>query len=144
MAEPSRKEVQHALDCSDGKCGHHPRFDCDQCHPNKVLAAAYRTAEAKLNHNRCHSGHETLPLKLWDCPACHDETRRKLAEAQKGCLTEGMKLSLNMIREMLCEVEDYCNRRDGKPFYYLMEKSRITLEGFNMAFGGILPERGKS
>lgn len=33
-------------------------------------------AQAKLNHNRCHSGHETLPLVLWDCPECHNETRR--------------------------------------------------------------------
>lgn len=37
-------EVKEALACSDGKCGHHPQFDCDKHHPNPVLAAALREA----------------------------------------------------------------------------------------------------
>lgn len=28
---------------------------------------------AKLSQNKCNSGHETLPLELWDCPACADK-----------------------------------------------------------------------
>lgn len=37
---------------------------------------------AKLDCNRCNAGHKTLPLALWDCPACHDETRAQLAAAK--------------------------------------------------------------
>ncbi len=65
-----------------------------------------------------------------------------LDEKEKDPLTAQMKLALGMIRGTLCEVEDYCNRGEGRPFYYLTEKARLTIEGFNMAFGGILPERG--
>ena len=45
------------------------------------LVEARRTIEAlqaKLDHNRCNSGHETLPLKLWNCPACGEEREEKL------------------------------------------------------------------
>lgn len=45
---------------------------CPQC-------AAYEDELArckeKLACNKCNRGHETLPLILWDCPACHDETK---------------------------------------------------------------------
>ena len=27
-------------------------------------------AQERLDCTRCNSGHETLPLKLWDCPEC--------------------------------------------------------------------------
>lgn len=36
--------------------------------------------QARLNTSRCNSGHDTLPLTLWDCPECHNETKRQLAE----------------------------------------------------------------
>lgn len=36
--------------------------------------------EDRLDNTKCNSGHETLPLMLWDCPACHDETRAKLKQ----------------------------------------------------------------
>lgn len=49
-----------------------------------ALIAARDELQAKLNHNRCHNGHETLPLVLWDCPECHQRTRDKLAEATKS------------------------------------------------------------
>ena len=26
---------------------------------------------------RCHRGHEFYPLTLWDCPDCHDDTRKQ-------------------------------------------------------------------
>ncbi len=44
------------------------------------LVEDHARLQARLEHNRCNSGHETLPLVLWDCPECHNETRRKLAE----------------------------------------------------------------
>ena len=34
--------------------------------------------KARLETTRCNSGHDTLPLTLWDCPECHNETRAKL------------------------------------------------------------------
>lgn len=59
----------------------------------RELVAAYNDREAvveliderdrlraQLANNRCNSGHETLPLVLWDCPECHNETKRKLAD----------------------------------------------------------------
>lgn len=44
------------------------------------LVAERDRLQARLDTNRCNSGHETLPLTLWDCPECHNETKRKLAE----------------------------------------------------------------
>lgn len=44
------------------------------------LFAERDSLQAKLDTNRCNSGHETLPLALWDCPECHNTTKRKLAE----------------------------------------------------------------
>jgi len=49
-------------------------------------------AEAKLAHNKCNAGHETLPLVLWDCPECTQILReerddlRKVAEASQALL----------------------------------------------------------
>ncbi|HEY3434271.1 MAG TPA: hypothetical protein VGK41_01325 [Solirubrobacterales bacterium] len=40
--------------------------------------------QTMLDTNRCNRGHETLPLALWDCPACHDETKRRLASLIAG------------------------------------------------------------
>jgi len=45
--------------------------------------AKYQDAEIarlteKLNANKCNRGHETLPLVLWDCPACTEEIRREI------------------------------------------------------------------
>jgi len=38
--------------------------------------------EAKLYANKCNRGHETVPLILWDCPVCHDETRAERDQVQ--------------------------------------------------------------
>lgn len=46
--------------------------------------------QARLDTNRCNRGHETLPLTLWDCPECHNETKRKLAELAEA-LKEGRR-----------------------------------------------------
>ena len=50
----------------------------------KILALldALEKAEARLQHNRCNSGHETLPLILWDCPACVDIIRARAEQAE--------------------------------------------------------------
>lgn len=53
---------------------------CPVCAARAEVAALrgeLAAARAKLNTNRCNSGHETLPLVLWECPACHDETRKE-------------------------------------------------------------------
>ena len=34
--------VAKELLCADGKCGHHPQYDCSVHHPNRVLAAECR------------------------------------------------------------------------------------------------------
>jgi hypothetical protein len=47
------------------------------------LRAQLAEAQQRLNNDRCNRGHKTLPLILWDCPACHEETRAKLAAAEK-------------------------------------------------------------
>lgn len=38
--------------------------------------------KAKLERNVCNSGHTTLPLYLWDCPECHNQTRLDRDEAR--------------------------------------------------------------
>ena len=40
-------KLAQAKACSFGTCGHHPQFDCDLCHPNKILAQALEEAEAR-------------------------------------------------------------------------------------------------
>lgn len=47
--------------------------------------------EAKLNSNRCNSGHETLPLSLWVCPACCEE--------REGALKAEIERLRGVIRE---------------------------------------------
>lgn len=42
------------------------------------LAADRDRLQAKLDTNRCGRGHETLPLVLWDCPECHQQTKDRL------------------------------------------------------------------
>jgi hypothetical protein len=40
--------------------------------------SAYEALDKKLNNTtRCNKGHETLPLVLWDCPDCHEETKKQ-------------------------------------------------------------------
>lgn len=46
------------------------------------MAAEIQRLQAKLDLNECNSGHKTLPLTLWDCPACHDVTKAKLKTAE--------------------------------------------------------------
>ena len=35
-----------------------------------ALTAEVERLTAKLESDECNAGHKTLPLKLWDCPAC--------------------------------------------------------------------------
>jgi len=50
--------------------------------------------QAKLDTKLCGNGHDNvLPLELWDCPACHEETKRKLTrliEAAEAALAAGV------------------------------------------------------
>lgn len=48
------------------------------------LLATLDAAWTKLDKNVCNSGHVTLPLTLWDCPECHNETRRERDEAVRN------------------------------------------------------------
>jgi len=41
------------------------------------MLEGYEAAVTKLNINKCNAGHETLPLYLWDCPRCHEETKKE-------------------------------------------------------------------
>jgi hypothetical protein len=43
----------------------------------KMLLSALDALQKRLDTNTCNSGHVTLPLVLWDCPECHDQTRRE-------------------------------------------------------------------
>ena len=64
----------------------------------RELAQARRERDelqAKLDQNRCNSGHETLPLKLWNCPACTEEREEKLKD------------QLTQAREALQEIDLY-------------------------------------
>jgi len=56
------------------------------------LAGQVDALQAKLDHNRCNSGHETLPLVLWDCPECHQRTRDKLAKLVEAANAAHMAL----------------------------------------------------
>jgi hypothetical protein len=42
-----------------------------------MLFASIETLQRRLEKNTCNSGHVTLPLILWDCPECHNQTRRE-------------------------------------------------------------------
>ena len=53
------------------------------------LAAEVSRLRALLEHNRCNSGHETLPLKLWDCPVCAEE---RVKEARRAALREAAEV----------------------------------------------------
>jgi hypothetical protein len=60
------------------------------------VTAERDAALAKLNGTRCNAGHDTLPLVLWDCPACHDKTR-----AERDAV-------LDALHEII-----YCDHADG-------------------------------
>jgi hypothetical protein len=69
---------------------------CPNCGGPYHLLERLAQAEAKLQQTRCHRGHDTLPLTLWDCPACHDITRaerdaliRQLAETHGDLCENG-------------------------------------------------------
>jgi hypothetical protein len=40
--------------------------------------------ERKLSQNKCNSGHETLPIVLWDCPECVRIRTEKLEQRIEG------------------------------------------------------------
>lgn len=51
----------------------------------RAVAAERDAAEhklAQLEGRRCSAGHETLPLRLWGCPACTEELRRRAENAE--------------------------------------------------------------
>lgn len=73
----------------DHKWGFQKGFDAAIEHLEKQ-------SENKLNQNRCNSGHETLPLKLWDCPEC---VRLK---------TEQLEAKLAVAVEALKDANDKC------------------------------------
>ncbi len=50
-------------------------YENDETPTRRELALVKRKLEEPT---RCNSGHETLPLKLWTCPTCHEELERKL------------------------------------------------------------------
>ncbi len=50
-------------------------YENDETATRRELALVKRKLEEPT---RCNSGHETLPLKLWTCPTCHEELERKL------------------------------------------------------------------
>jgi len=59
--------------------------------------------EARLEEPaRCNSGHETLPLKLWTCPTCHEELERKLERMER-------------LREYTHHIYSTCTSASGKP-----------------------------
>lgn len=57
-------------------CGTHGNWN-DVCKDFRLLIAAYDQLQQRLDKNVCNSGHVTLPLALWDCPECHNLTRRE-------------------------------------------------------------------
>ncbi len=57
-----------------------------------ALIAERDALQERLNTNRCNRGHETLPLTLWDCPECHNETRRE-RDALREALSEMTELA---------------------------------------------------
>jgi hypothetical protein len=64
-------------------------------HSKVVLARDYAELERqrdelsrRLNNPvRCHSGHERLPLALWDCPDCVDKIRGNMADCRQALTT---------------------------------------------------------
>ncbi len=88
--------------CLTGDCPHDKQSDCDAalkihwkgayedlrrlCTEKLGPAGVKRVSEMMderdaalkaLEKNRCNSGHETLPLRLWECPACVDLIRQE-------------------------------------------------------------------
>ena len=57
-------------------------------HARKYMDAAQEehvALEARLEEPaHCNSGHETLPLKLWTCPTCHEEVEAELVHIKRA------------------------------------------------------------
>jgi len=49
--------------------------DCVMCTVAPKILTALDQLQRRLDTNVCNSGHVTLPLTLWDCPECHNQTR---------------------------------------------------------------------
>jgi len=77
------------------------------------LQQQLQAAQEKLNQNRCNSGHETLPLVLWDCPECSRITRESLRNEN-----EMMRTSLFDCREQLQAAQARIEQLDGQIVEY--------------------------
>lgn len=98
----SREDYDHARACVNFLAGV-PAEKLDATLLERLLKveAERDRLQARLNTNRCNRGHKTLPLTLWDCPECHNETRRQrdeLLAALRGCV-EHMEHSTRPGRE---------------------------------------------
>lgn len=58
-------ELEQALKCSDGTCGHHPQFDCHEHHPNPELSKAYRELEFEIAKLKLENINLILELRDW-------------------------------------------------------------------------------
>jgi hypothetical protein len=59
-----------------------------------LVAEAIKLAEEseqQLDNNKCNSGHETLPLRLWNCPTCVAEEKEKPIDMILYCAECGMQ-----------------------------------------------------
>ena len=46
-----------------------------------VEIESLRLTDRKANSTRCNSGHDSLPVLLWDCPVCVEHKRNELLDA---------------------------------------------------------------
>jgi hypothetical protein len=85
--------------------------------PEQRLWEAYQALEKENNHllaqldcSLCNSGHQTLPLRLWDCPEC---TRLK-HEAEITALKQRFLLILEFVQDRTEDTIGYYRREfDG-------------------------------
>lgn len=79
-------EVEHyKRECAQWSDAAKDVFSYDHMERANKMELERDALQARLDCTRCNSGHETLPLKLWDCPACTkekvDALQAKLDEA---------------------------------------------------------------
>ena len=120
--EPVRRYWVRAYELRD--LGSWPQHQVDREHdpfgpgiPKQVILASdhdalhtqLAQAQAKMNTNRCNKGHETLPLYLWDCPACHDETRAERDALQREVAQ--WKQDAQLLTDLLAILQRHCGER---------------------------------
>lgn len=64
--------------------GYHVSNDDDVADFGGFLLEQIDVLHAQLNSNECNSGHKTLPLKLWNCPACAEEKEKRFKKQIKA------------------------------------------------------------